>query len=85
MMHGDKSKQLVGPMMQLQLLINGQSDVEKSLNRSLEANAVLEAVFNEIDNKLVMEAGSLSDKEKADLEKELGTFRMYRVDVLFNI
>jgi len=39
----------------------------------------------EIDNRLVMESGSLKDKEKQDLKEELDKLNKYKLDVLFTI
>lgn len=84
-LHGPKAKEVIGPLMQLQHMITGSGDVEESIVTSTKAFDVLNHVMSEQDNKLVMNSGSLTAKEKAKIENEIKMYQKYKLDVLFNL
>ena len=53
------------------------------MKRSLEAKSVLDAVISQLDNNLVINAGNLTEKEKAKVTEEMNTFKKYKMDVCF--
>lgn len=53
------------------------------MKRSLEAKEVLDAAISQLDNNLVMNAGNLSEEEKAKVTEEMNNFKKYKMDVCF--
>lgn len=61
-MHGPKSKHIIGPLMKLQHISSiVLSNEEQSLKRSLEAKEVLDEAISQLDNNLVLNAGSMTE------------------------
>ena len=58
-MYGPNSKELIGPMMQVQHMSSSSGDVKGSLEKSLKAYNLINAVNSEQDNNLVMNSGNL--------------------------
>lgn len=71
--------------MQLQHMISGSGEVEKGIVLNTKAFDLLNTVVSEADNKLVMNSGSLSAKEKEKIENEIKMYQKYKLDVLFNL
>lgn len=83
-MHGPKSKQVIGPLMKLQHLSSiVLASEEKSLQRSLEAKDALDGAISQLDNNLVMNAGNLTEQERAKVTDEMNTYKKYKMDVCF--
>jgi len=84
--HPCSPKQLVVPLMQLQQLTAVQvRSVDESLKLSLRALEVVEGALSQADTSLVMNSGLLSEKERRQLERDLRSYQVYKVDVLFSV
>ena len=55
------------------------------LDRSLKTVKLIEVVESEIDNKLVLDSGNLGQKEQEKIEKELTSYKRYKIDLYFTI
>jgi hypothetical protein len=84
-MFGPNSKELIGPMMQVQHMSSSGGDIKGSLEKSLKACNLINAVISEHDNKLVMNSGNLELVDKIRLEQEIKTYQKYKIDVLFTL
>jgi hypothetical protein len=73
--------------MQLQHLASYSplTDRKECIKLSTRVETLLNKTINEIDNKLVLNAGDLDQKEKAKNEEELDKFNKFKLDVLFTI
>ena len=83
--YGPNSKELVGPMMQVQHMSSSGGDTKGSLEKSIKANKLIDHVVSELDNNLVMNSGSLELADKIKIEMEIKMFQKYKIDVLFTI
>ena len=84
-LYGKESKEIVGPLMQLQNMSSGTGNVDASMivaNRTLE---LLKKVSTHMDNEYIQQSGGMKDKEKAKVEKEIKMYNKYKLDVLFTI
>ena len=57
-LYGENSKELIAPIMQLQHTTSASNDIEKSLERSIRANELLNIVIQDLDNDLVLNSGN---------------------------
>ena len=85
---GEHHREVIGPMMQVQQCLNFlavQGEFEQGIEMSKKTIELVDMHVNEIDNKLVMQAGSLEKNKQEELENEMEKLNNYKLDCLFNL